>query len=97
MIVVIFILSLSAYSRESNAREEQFREEQREDNVVTCQQRVAGRDDVRIVFLNIYEYIDEQGGESAELRAILERVFPSIKFRDCMRQFENNTGEALTE
>lgn len=91
-IVVIFGLSLLASFQESNARQRAFREEQIGDTLVNCQQRVEAVNSVRVVFLDVYAFVEERSEHDSDtdikaLRERLDIVLPPLTVEDCLKQY----------
>lgn len=57
------------------------------DDRVTCEQRAAGRDDLRGVLLALFNLIDDNGDGSLafviEARRILDDGYPALDIADC--------------
>lgn len=94
-IVIIFGLSLWASFQESNARQEAFRKEQAGDIIVNCQQRVDAVNSIRVVFLDVYDFAEEEGSQDfTELRERLDIVLPPLTMENCLSQYAGLDGDS---
>lgn len=87
-VIGIGFISLGGLWRESSERDKQQEIEDAEDKLLRCQQRVEGRENIRLVILDIYDFAERatESEEVQELRERLDRILPSLALDDCLAE-----------